>query len=237
MATLRLQLVRSVRRGLSGQDRDSEAAVEAALRSYRGQAAGREGRYGTIGLPHVRLGDGASQDLFAGGACGRETGTAVPPIGPLKNWASQRTLPRPAKQSFHELWAARTPQMTSRDQILADIRTALGRTLGASAGTACRSAVARSAIRIATYMFRLFVQRFEKLAGKVFVVPDIAAVVPQISVAIRWQARGCFEFFFFEGLRHHRASASSIRVHRSRCAARRVCGRRHRNHQRRLCSG
>jgi L-lactate dehydrogenase complex protein LldF len=31
----------------------------------------------------------------------------VPPVGPLKNWASQRTLPRPAKQSFHQLWAAR----------------------------------------------------------------------------------------------------------------------------------
>src|SRR5580704_17877015 len=31
----------------------------------------------------------------------------VPPVGPLKNWASQRTLPRPAKRSFHQLWAAR----------------------------------------------------------------------------------------------------------------------------------
>ena len=31
----------------------------------------------------------------------------VPPVGPLKKWASQRTLPRPAKQSFHQLWAAR----------------------------------------------------------------------------------------------------------------------------------
>ena len=31
----------------------------------------------------------------------------VPPLGPLKKWASQRTLPRPAKQSFHQMWAAR----------------------------------------------------------------------------------------------------------------------------------
>src|SRR5579864_4239944 len=31
----------------------------------------------------------------------------VPPVGPLKEWASQRTLPRPAKHSFHQWWAAR----------------------------------------------------------------------------------------------------------------------------------
>jgi L-lactate dehydrogenase complex protein LldF len=31
----------------------------------------------------------------------------VPPVGPLKKWASQRALPRPAKQSFHRWWAAR----------------------------------------------------------------------------------------------------------------------------------
>jgi L-lactate dehydrogenase complex protein LldF len=41
------------------------------------------------------------------GRVGAKLAPLVPPVGPLKNWASQRTLPRPAKQSFHELWAAR----------------------------------------------------------------------------------------------------------------------------------
>lgn len=31
----------------------------------------------------------------------------VPNIGPLKKWASQRTVPEPAKQSFHQWWASR----------------------------------------------------------------------------------------------------------------------------------
>jgi L-lactate dehydrogenase complex protein LldF len=31
----------------------------------------------------------------------------VPRIGPLKKWASQRTLPEPAHQSFHQYWASR----------------------------------------------------------------------------------------------------------------------------------
>lgn len=31
----------------------------------------------------------------------------VPKIGPLKKWSSERSLPQPAKQSFHEWWAGR----------------------------------------------------------------------------------------------------------------------------------
>src|SRR3984957_3135691 len=31
----------------------------------------------------------------------------VPHIGPLKKWASQRSVPEPAKQSFHQWWASR----------------------------------------------------------------------------------------------------------------------------------
>jgi L-lactate dehydrogenase complex protein LldF len=42
-----------------------------------------------------------------GGRIGAMLAPLVPPVGPLKKWASQRTLPRPAKQSFHQLWAAR----------------------------------------------------------------------------------------------------------------------------------
>jgi len=32
----------------------------------------------------------------------------VPRIGPLKQWASQRTVPEPANQSFHQWWASRS---------------------------------------------------------------------------------------------------------------------------------
>jgi L-lactate dehydrogenase complex protein LldF len=42
-----------------------------------------------------------------GGKIGAKLAPLVPPVGPLKKWASQRTLPRPAKQSFHQLWATR----------------------------------------------------------------------------------------------------------------------------------
>jgi L-lactate dehydrogenase complex protein LldF len=42
-----------------------------------------------------------------GGRIGAILAPLVPPLGPLKKWASQRTLPRPAKQSFHQMWAAR----------------------------------------------------------------------------------------------------------------------------------
>jgi L-lactate dehydrogenase complex protein LldF len=45
-----------------------------------------------------------------GGRIGAMLAPLVPPVGPLKKWASQRTLPRPAKQSFHQLWAARKRQ-------------------------------------------------------------------------------------------------------------------------------
>src|SRR5580704_16865352 len=31
----------------------------------------------------------------------------LPKLGPLKKWASQRTVPEPAKQSFHQWWASR----------------------------------------------------------------------------------------------------------------------------------
>ena len=41
------------------------------------------------------------------GRIGAMLAPVLPPMGPLKQWASQRTLPRPANKSFHELWAAR----------------------------------------------------------------------------------------------------------------------------------
>ena len=42
-----------------------------------------------------------------GGRIGAKLARLVPPVGPLKNWASQRVLPRPAKQSFRQWWEAR----------------------------------------------------------------------------------------------------------------------------------
>ncbi len=41
------------------------------------------------------------------GRIGAMAAPLAPPVGPLKQWASQRTLPRPAQKSFHQLWAAR----------------------------------------------------------------------------------------------------------------------------------
>jgi L-lactate dehydrogenase complex protein LldF len=41
------------------------------------------------------------------GRLGARLAPLVPPVGPLRMWTSQRTLPRLAKQSFHQLWAAK----------------------------------------------------------------------------------------------------------------------------------
>jgi hypothetical protein len=40
----------------------------------------------------------------------------VPRIGPLKKWASQRTVPEPANQSFHQWWASRSKGSSSNDR-------------------------------------------------------------------------------------------------------------------------
>ena len=70
--------------------------------------------------------------------------------------------------------------MTSRDQILADIRTALGRTSG-QAPAPFSAPLLRGPRFDRDLYVQTFVQRFEKLAGKAFVVADAAAVVPQLS--------------------------------------------------------
>ena len=41
------------------------------------------------------------------GRIGARLAPVMPPVGPLKQWVSQRALPRPAKKSFHQLWADR----------------------------------------------------------------------------------------------------------------------------------
>ena len=38
----------------------------------------------------------------------------VPKIGPLKKWASQRTVPEPARQNFHQYWASRVGPKETR---------------------------------------------------------------------------------------------------------------------------
>ena len=47
--------------------------------------------------------------LFSSYSCGLGSVffPLVPKIGPLKKWASQRTVPEPARQSFHQWWKAR----------------------------------------------------------------------------------------------------------------------------------
>lgn len=70
--------------------------------------------------------------------------------------------------------------MSSRDQILSDIRAALGRSPGQAPPALDPPLLRKSRLDCNLYV-ETFVQRFEKLAGKAFVVPDTDAVVPQLS--------------------------------------------------------
>ena len=70
--------------------------------------------------------------------------------------------------------------MTARDQILADIRTALGRANGQMPSPLAAPLLRGPRFDRHLYI-QTFVQRFEKLAGKAMVVEDAAAVVPQLS--------------------------------------------------------
>jgi len=70
--------------------------------------------------------------------------------------------------------------MTPRDQILADIRTALGRSTGQKPAPLA-APLLRGPRSDRNQYIQTFVERFEKLAGKAFVVPDTAAVVHQLS--------------------------------------------------------
>ncbi|HEX4594878.1 MAG TPA: lactate utilization protein [Bryobacteraceae bacterium] len=70
--------------------------------------------------------------------------------------------------------------MTSRDQILLDIRTALGRSSGQKPEPLAAPLLRGPRMDRSQYV-QTFVQRFEKLAGKAFVVADAAAVVPALA--------------------------------------------------------
>jgi L-lactate dehydrogenase complex protein LldG len=70
--------------------------------------------------------------------------------------------------------------VTARDQILTDIRTALGRSSGQPPTPLDAPLLRKPRVDRKLYI-QTFVQRFEKLAGKAFIVPDTAAVVPQLS--------------------------------------------------------
>ena len=73
--------------------------------------------------------------------------------------------------------------MTPREQILSDIRAALGRSPGQKPATLDAPLLRETRMDRSQYV-QTFVQRFDKLAGKAFVVPDAAAVVPQLSSLI-----------------------------------------------------
>jgi len=73
--------------------------------------------------------------------------------------------------------------MTSRDQILADVRTSLGRSAG-QAPAPLDAPLLRGARMDRGLYLQTFVQRFEKLAGRALVVPDTASVVPQLSALL-----------------------------------------------------
>jgi L-lactate dehydrogenase complex protein LldG len=67
--------------------------------------------------------------------------------------------------------------MTARDQILGDIRTALGRA-GHARPAPLSAPLLRNPQTARNLFVPLFVRNLEKLAGKVFVVPSPAAVAP-----------------------------------------------------------
>jgi L-lactate utilization protein LutC len=71
-------------------------------------------------------------------------------------------------------------QVTSRDQILGDIRTALGRSRGQRPASLA-APLLRKARLDRNLHTQTFVQRFEKLSGKAFVLPDTSAVVRKLS--------------------------------------------------------
>ena len=73
--------------------------------------------------------------------------------------------------------------MTSREQILAEIRTSLGRSSGEPPAP-LDPPLLRGARTDRGLYVQTFVQRFEKLAGKVIVVPDVASVVSQVSALL-----------------------------------------------------
>jgi L-lactate dehydrogenase complex protein LldG len=70
--------------------------------------------------------------------------------------------------------------VTSREQILATIRAALGRS-GGGPSTPLAPPLLRIARSDRNLSTQIFVQRFEKLAGKAFVVPDTTAVIPRLA--------------------------------------------------------
>jgi len=72
LASVRIQSVRRVRRSLSGQDRNSEAVIEAALGSDGRPAAPRRGGCGAVGVRNLGVGDDASADLLDAGAHRRD---------------------------------------------------------------------------------------------------------------------------------------------------------------------
>jgi L-lactate dehydrogenase complex protein LldG len=70
--------------------------------------------------------------------------------------------------------------VTSKDQIFGDIQTALGRSRGQK--PAPLAAPLLRGPRFNRDLFvQTFVQRFEKLAGKAFVVPNAGGVLPQLA--------------------------------------------------------
>ncbi len=195
------------------------------------------------GAERVRLSDlglahGSSLGLCSASVDRQETSAGVAEGG------SAGAMDQPARASaagcekFSRAMARKAGQVTARDEILRDIRAALGR-----AGDSIPAPLAP----LAPPMLRnpqmdrnlytsLFVQNLEKLAGKVFVVPDRAAVVPALRNLARGQERGGFERAVSCGVRGDRSRSSAVRIHRGRGSAPglRDCGCRH--HQRRLCS-
>ena len=131
--------VRRLLRRLPGRDRHPDDAGAPARRSGRAEAEPdrraaamrrrRSRRCRTLALAAVRsaLGPAGPAARPAAGRIRR-----LPP--PLSRWTRVRDLPRPPQQTFRDWWGA--GPMSARDEVLARIRTALGRPAAHRAGRA-----------------------------------------------------------------------------------------------------
>ena len=173
---------------------------------------------------------------LAGGTHWRDTGAACAAGGSFEEVGQPADRTASSEAKLSSIVGREEAHVTSRDQILADIRTALGRSTGQKPVPLTAPLLRGPRFDRDLYV-PTFVQRFEKLAGKAFVVPDAAAVVPQLSSLLDGKRVVASNAPFLKACGITGLCGGAIRIYRSRCAAGCLCRSRHRNHERRLRAG
>ena len=184
VASVCLQPVRRVRRGLSGQDRDSQTAIEAARGSHA--AKQREGtdrgerlafRVWAWVMTHPRIYLGLAAVAFEAGSAASAS-RPFAELGQPARAASTRPAKFPSMVGNDEGSAMTREGLSARERLFANVRSALRRAASQpldQVAPLLRPPLCWSLDRTATSYTDLFVQNFETLAGKAFVVPDISA--------------------------------------------------------------